>query len=1027
MATRLAEADRRLDARLRRRRHGRGDDGFVLLETVFAIALISVVMAAFTTFFVNTVVNTSQQRATQAATQIADSAMETIRGLPVSDLVTGRDVTSVTTQLSSPLASSPTLQPWLCTSVIPVCPKQLMVPAIDPLAATNAGSTAVIPTSPVNQLLGSITYSVNYFLGTCFIASGSVVGTIANDPTCLGLAPTGNLTVPPIAYQRAVVAVTWPGSHCPSVGCSYITSTLVLAAASSDPTFNLTPTPPVLPVVTNPGSQTSTVGSSVSLQLAVNANTGVPPMTWAVSAGTLPAGLGMNQAGLISGTPTTVTARTSIAVTVTDRFSRTASATFTWAITASAPTAPLAVLVTNGDTQATVTWSAPASSNGAVITGYTATLTSASSGATTCTTTGARTCTFTGLTNGIVSGLTVTATNSAGTGPASAAVNVIPYPALLSGANSRLWLDGYDPTTVFQDSTATTATTAAGQPIAYWKDKSGAGNDVSIPGTVAATAPTADTADFPGMSATFTTGQYLASTTGFPTNSDYSLFTVYEPTNLTCTGNLVSGGASNSNHAFYLNGSSGLNLYHSGSFTPTNGQGVTANSAYIGSGTFVSSSGLGSVDVNGAPAVTGTISNQTSDPGIQIGAFAGGNGFCGQIAEVIVLNKAVSTSERRSVEVYLARKWGVAVTPDAPTSPAAVAGNGSALVSWTAPVYTGGAAITGYTATASNGQSCSPAPATATSCTISGLTNSTASTVTVTASNASGAGVPSAGVSVTPRPVLPGAPTAVTAVAGNAAAIVSWTAPVNTGGAAITGYTATASNGQSCSPVPATATSCTIAGLTAGIAYSITVTATNTVGTGPGSGAVSVTPIGPPTVTNPGSQAIEPNQAVSLQITATCPSGTCTYAAAAQASGGSTWNPQTISSTGLITSLVNTTGSYTIRVTVTDGGGLSTVITFPLAVQTFALTIPDQTTNRPFSLFGTTTVTLDVSALVVPNAAGYIYTLSGQPYWLTISATGILTAAITALSFSDYAITVTVTSKASATSNVSDSFSWSLT
>ena len=54
----------------------------MLLETLVSISLIAVVMAAFTTFFVNSVAFTSQQRATQIATQIANSAVEAIRALP---------------------------------------------------------------------------------------------------------------------------------------------------------------------------------------------------------------------------------------------------------------------------------------------------------------------------------------------------------------------------------------------------------------------------------------------------------------------------------------------------------------------------------------------------------------------------------------------------------------------------------------------------------------------------------------------------------------------------------------------------------------------------------------------------------------------------------------------------------------------------------------------------------------------------------------------------------------------------------
>jgi len=80
---------------------------------------------------------------------------------------------------------------------------------------------------------------------------------------------------------------------------------------------------------------------------------------------------------------------------------------------------------------------------------------------------------------------------------------------------------------------------------------------------------------------------------------------------------------------------------------------------------------------------------------------------------------------------------------------------------------------------------------------------------------------------------VPGAPTAVLAVAGNGSALVSWSAPASTGGAAISGYTVTASpGGRTCTAV---GLSCTVTGLTNGTGYTFTVTATNSAGTGPGS------------------------------------------------------------------------------------------------------------------------------------------------------------------------------------------------
>ncbi|TWP44782.1 S8 family serine peptidase [Lentzea tibetensis] len=86
-------------------------------------------------------------------------------------------------------------------------------------------------------------------------------------------------------------------------------------------------TQPGNPSVTNPGAQTSTVGSAVSLQLA--ATGGTSPYTWSVTG--LPAGLSASSSGLISGTPTTAGTST-VTATVTDSAGKTGSASFSWTV-----------------------------------------------------------------------------------------------------------------------------------------------------------------------------------------------------------------------------------------------------------------------------------------------------------------------------------------------------------------------------------------------------------------------------------------------------------------------------------------------------------------------------------------------------------------------------------------------------------------------------------------------------------------------------------------------------------------------
>ncbi len=89
--------------------------------------------------------------------------------------------------------------------------------------------------------------------------------------------------------------------------------------------------------------------------------------------------------------------------------------------TGSAPGAPTSVVATAGNASASVTWHA-AAPNGHPVTGYTVTSTP---GSKTCTTTGALTCSVNALTNGTSYTFKVKATNSAGTGAASAASNAV--------------------------------------------------------------------------------------------------------------------------------------------------------------------------------------------------------------------------------------------------------------------------------------------------------------------------------------------------------------------------------------------------------------------------------------------------------------------------------------------------------------------------------------------------------------------------------------------------------------------------
>jgi serine protease AprX len=175
---------------------------------------------------------------------------------------------------------------------------------------------------------------------------------------------------------------------------------------------------------------------------------------------------------------------------------------------------------------------------------------------------------------------------------------------------------------------------------------------------------------------------------------------------------------------------------------------------------------------------------------------------------------------------------GPATVPGAPTGVTAALVGEEARVSWTSPGSEGGATVTGYVVTPFVGTSAQAATTVGnvTSATVGGLSVGTLYTFKVAAVNTAGRGPDSAPSNTVVVPGPPAAPTGVSATAGDGQATVSFEAPFD-GGAPIVYYTATASpGGQSAS---GTASPVTVGGLVNGVAYTFTVTATNSLGTGP--------------------------------------------------------------------------------------------------------------------------------------------------------------------------------------------------
>ena len=478
------------------------------------------------------------------------------------------------------------------------------------------------------------------------------------------------------------------------------------------------------------------------------------------------------------------------------------------------PDAPTGVNAVSGNGSATVSFTAPTNTGGPAIASYT--VTASPNGATCTVNAPATSCVVPGLTNGTAYTFAVTANNGLFTSSASTASSSV-VPSTVPDA----------PTSV----TATSSTSGSAT-VSFTAPVNNGGSAVT--GYTVTSSPAGATCSI-GANAT----TYVC--TGLTNGTSYTYSVI--ATNI--KGNSVSATSS----ALITQGAASAPTTISA--TVGDGQATVTFSGAVANGSTITGYTVKAYDNTGSE-VTGVSCTVTT-------ASTGGNCIVTGLTNGSSYTfKAITNSTANSTAVTSGPSIATtaitpAKAPDAPTGVQVSAGTGKVTVNWTAP-SSNGSPITSYTVqaydeagNAVSGATCT-ATAPATTCDVStNLTAGTNYTFKVTATSGAGTSSASSASSSVAINAAPSVPRNVVATAGNGSVAVTWDAPNDTRGSALTGYTATAyTSGNN---VAGTCTStviaeaCTVTGLTNGTAYTFKVVATNGIGTSAASDpSTAVTP-----------------------------------------------------------------------------------------------------------------------------------------------------------------------------------------
>jgi len=212
----------------------------------------------------------------------------------------------------------------------------------------------------------------------------------------------------------------------------------------------------------------------------------------------------------------------------------------------------------------------------------------------------------------------------------------------LSIPGCALWLDGTDPA-------GTRTPPADGATISTWVDKSGSGNSLTAVGS-----PTYVSAS----SSVYLNGSYLQNT-NFNSTS-YTLFIVSKQT----SGNVplyTNNTTTNGYTGFFPNYDGAYYLVQADNSWLSGGSPFANGTTYLYSIQYDSSNNINVwTNGNSTPTITGTAGTITRNQFIL--GKRDGNYNIGNIFEVIQYNTTLTTTQRQTIERYLAKKWSIGST-----------------------------------------------------------------------------------------------------------------------------------------------------------------------------------------------------------------------------------------------------------------------------------------------------------------------------------------------------------------------------